>query len=77
MIGGERVRGKASIGDVVQYFDICNQDVPAVEVISTPDENADPKWGWSKGYGLYSPEQGITYSDLRQSGWTFKSRVSA
>jgi hypothetical protein len=77
MIGGERVKGQAAIGDVVEYFDIANQNGPAYEVISTPAENTDPAWGWSKGYGLYSVEQGITYNLLRGHGWTFKSKVSA
>jgi len=68
---GQRVQGTAAVGDIVTYFDIANQDGARLEVISTPAENVDPKYGWTKGYGLFSEAQGITYSDLRQHGWTF------
>lgn len=67
-----RVKGKANVGDKVSYFDMANQDGIVYEVINTPEENVDPKFGWTKGYGLYSEEKGITYSDLRQHGWTFE-----
>lgn len=70
-MGQRLVSGAASVGDVVTYHDIANQDGATYEVISTPAENTDPKWGWTKGYGLFSEAQGITYSDLRQYGWTF------
>lgn len=66
-----KVRGKADIGSKVTYWDMANQDGIVYEVISTPEENTDPEFGWTKGYGLFSIEKGITYSDLRQYGWSF------
>lgn len=70
-MGQRLVRGTANVGDLVTYHDMANQDGARLEVISTPAENTDPKWGWTKGYGLYGDDKGITYSDLRQYGWTF------
>ncbi len=72
----QHVRGAAKVGDVVTYFDIANQDGAEYEVISTPEENRDPKYGWTQGYGLFSEAHGITYSDLRQHGWTFVHTAS-
>jgi hypothetical protein len=66
-----KVQGNATVGQKVTYHDMANQDGFVYEVISTPADNTDPKFGWSKGYGLFSEAKGITYSDLRQSGWTF------
>lgn len=66
-----RVEGTATVGQKVTYFDMANQDGAVYEVISTPEENTDPKFGWTKGYGLFSEAKGITFSDLRQHGWTF------
>lgn len=67
-----RVEGNATPGDKVTYFDMANQDGAIWEVMTTPKDNEDPKWGWSKGYGLINPENGeISYTDLRQRGWTF------
>ncbi len=67
----KRVRGHAAVGDKVTYHDMANQDGAVYEVLSTPEENTDPKWGWTQGYGLFSEDKGIIYSDLRQYGWTF------
>jgi hypothetical protein len=72
MAQATKVQGKANVGDKVGYFDMANQDGIVYEVISTPEENIDPEFGWTKGYGLYSEEKGITYSDLRQRGWSFE-----
>jgi hypothetical protein len=66
-----RVAGKATVGQKVTYFDIANQDGAVYEVISTPEENTDPEWGWTKGYGIRAADGVVGYSDLRQYGWTF------
>lgn len=66
-----RVQGKATIGDKVTYFDIANQDDKIWEVVSTPDENVDPKYGWTKGYMLYAEDGTTSWSDLAQHGWRF------
>lgn len=67
-----RVKGTAAVGQKVTYFDIANQDGRVWEVMTTPEDNTDPKWGWTKGYGLMDPATGeMTHSDLRQYGWTF------
>jgi hypothetical protein len=71
----QRVEGAATVGDKVTYHDMANQDGTIWEVISTPEQNEDPKWGWTKGYGLMTTDDaGETqwaYSDLAQHGWTF------
>lgn len=66
-----RVNGKAAPGDKVTYHDIANQDDKIWEVVSTPDENKDPKYGWSKGYLLMADDGTTSWSDLAQHGWTF------
>lgn len=68
---GTRVQGTATPGDRVTYHDIANQDGKVWEVFSTPDDNRDPKWGWTAGYGLISEDLTVSHSDLRQHGWTF------
>lgn len=70
-VAGDRVKGQANVGDHVTYFDMANQDGTIWEVTSTEDENRDPKWGWSKGYGLKTADGRTSWSDLRQYGWTF------
>ena len=68
-----RVKGQAKPGDKVTYFDMANQDGTVWEVLTTPEENVDPKYGWSKGYGLVAEDGRFDWSDLRQYGWTFAS----
>lgn len=68
---GTRVQGKAVPGDKVTYHDMANQDGIVWEVVSTPEENVDPKWGWSKGYMLMSEDGVTSWTDLAQYGWTF------
>lgn len=68
----QRVNGVAAVGDAVVYFDIANQNRNPEQVTSTPDQNRDPKYGWSQGYGLRDTVTGTErFSDLRQHGWTF------
>ena len=66
-----RVQGQARIGDRVTYFDMANQDGTVWTVTSTPNQNTDPDWGWTKGYGLTADNGVEDFSDLRQRGWTF------
>ena len=65
------VNGKDTPGDKVTYYDMANQDGTNWEVVSTPDENIDPKYGWSKGYMLIAEDGRTTWTDLRQHGWSF------
>lgn len=68
---GTRVQGKAAVGNKVTYFDMANQDGKVWEVISLPEDNVDPKWGWTSGYQLRGEDGTESWSDLRQHGWTF------
>lgn len=70
-VTGTRVKGEAKPGDRVTYFDIMNQDGKVWEVMTTPEDNKCPKWGWTSGYGLISESGEVHSSDLRQHGWTF------
>jgi hypothetical protein len=65
------VQGSAKIGDFVTYSDMANQNGYTYEVLRLPAENVNQKWGWSKGYTIFSYETGLKFSDLRQRGWTF------
>lgn len=68
---GTRVQGEAAVGQKVTYFDIANQDGAVWEVVSRPEDNVDPDWGWTKGYQLRGEDGTEKWSDLRQYGWTF------
>jgi hypothetical protein len=68
---GTKVQGQAAPGDKVTYFDMANQDGLVWEITSTPEDNTNPVFGWSKGYGLMGPEGQVNFSDLRQNGWSF------
>jgi hypothetical protein len=65
------VKGKANVGDKVIYEDIVNFDGTIWEVVSLPEENVNPKWGWTKGYFLMAEDGRTHWSDLAQNGWTF------
>jgi hypothetical protein len=70
-VTGVRVRGEAKKGDRVVYSDIMNQDGTVWTVVSTPEENRDPVYGWTSGYGLEDSNGKPNSSDLRQYGWVF------
>lgn len=61
-----------NVGDKVSYWDMANQDGKIWEIMTTPEDNTDPKWGWTSGFGLMSHDTGeTTFSDLRQCGWRY------
>jgi hypothetical protein len=67
---GDRVKGKAEIGDRVTYFDMANQD-GKVWVVVRGNGNSGSQYALGPE-GVDKPTLAdMSYSDLRQYGWTF------